>query len=329
MTRLIEAAQIMQYENTVPKLIKASSDLGISKAIAVRWLSSDVFFNMRIAVDKLPLLAGDILAKSDSPSHVVVVDLNKNKVNRSATYTPKVTVVCGADIVRATKEKGSWFINCWVGSKAAKVLKVEFSKELQAGLDSLSKMGYNPHPTEPGGIFNLPTTMMHKSASFPDAVDYGAPGSELNNPGQFMSMLNIEEALSMYLNNLKNGIWKPISSQWAVVPPSLTNATNEAGLIAKDKKLQAFSPLDFVYFQQTILNEPVKHKYVNGQKLSASKFAFVGDYDDPSTWLFRADSVDAIKASVRELQACRYLSSKAKQLTIGELNRRNSLLKEN
>lgn len=312
--RLIEAAKQLELEGETSKSLMASSDLGISKAAAVRWLSSDEFYNMKIAVNKLPLMAGEILAEGDGPRHIVIVDINKNKVNRAASFIPKVTVVCGADLVRIAKKKAEKDIDCWISAKAAKALKLKLPK-IEATL------GFNPNPSTAGGpalgSFRLPRTM-----NIPTAVNYGAPGSELNNP-QFMSMLNIEEALSMYLGNLKNGIWKPISSQWAVVPPSLTNATNEAGLIAKNKKLQAFSPLDFVYWQQSVLEAPVKHKHIDGQRLTASRFAFVGDTDDPSTWLFRADSKEAIAKSENDLKACAYLSKRAKQLTSFELRKRS------
>lgn len=320
MTRLMEAANLMQQVTTAPKSIKASSELGISKSIATRWLTSADFYHVKVDISKLPLMAGEILAASESPQHVIIVDLNKNKVNSSATYTPKITVVCGSSMVKAAKAKGVKELECWVGLRAAKVLKIKLPKVVEATI------GFNPSPSSPNGIFRLPTPMLrNRSVSFPDLVDFGAPGSELNNPGQFMSMLNIEEALSMYLDHLKEGLWKPISSQWATVPPSLRNATNEAGLIAKDKGLAAFAPLDFVLWQQKQLEAPIKHKYVKGQKLNASKFAFVGDPEDPSTWLFRADSSPAITASLGELKACRYLSKPAKIATIEELRKRSGL----
>jgi hypothetical protein len=318
--RLLEAAKQLDCEKEVPKSIMASSDLGISKAVAVRWLSADEFFHMKVDVDKLPLMAGDILASGEAPKHLVIVDINKNKVNRSASYLPKVTVICGADIVRGAKKNKTVSIDCWISAKAAKCLKLKLPK-MQAAI------GFNPNPiTAPNGATGgLTFKFMKTGMNFPDAGNYGAPGSELNNP-QFMSMLNIEEALSMYLSNLKNGIWKPISSQWTVVPPSLRDATNEAGLIAKDKKLAAsFVPMDFVLWQKTVLDAPVKHKYVDGVRLSASKFAFVGDVDDPSTWLFRADSLPAIKNALVELKACAYISTKAKALTLLELKKRSGL----
>lgn len=318
MTRLFEAAKQLEQEKEVQKSIMASSDLGISKALAQRWISSDVFYHMKVAVDKLPLLAGELIAGAEAPKHSVIVDLNKNKINQSATYTPKVTVICGADIVRAAKKKGITTIDCWIGAKAAKALKLKAT--------GLGQLGYNPSPNGPAlGSFNLPTTMKNTSPFFPDFVDYGPAGSELNNP-QFMSMLNIEEALSMYLSNLKNGIWKPVSSQWATIPPSLVNATKEASIIVKEKKLAAsFAPIDFVLWQETQLKAPVKHKYDGNIKLSASKFAFVGDTDDPSTWLFRADSLDAIKASASQLKDCKYLSKQTKMAIIAELKKRSGL----
>lgn len=327
MTRLMEAAQQLQQENAVPKSVKASSDLGISKAIASRWLSSSEFHRVKVDIGKLPLLAGEILASGEAPQHVVIIDLNKNKVNCSATYTPKITVVCGASLVKAAKSKGVNQIECWVGNKAAKALKVKLPK-VEANLAMLSKLGFNPSPGGENGIFDLqPTNLMrNKSASFPDSTQFGPPGSELNNPGQFMSMLNIEEALRMYLHSLKEGIWKPVSSQWATVPPSLVDATNEAGLIGKEKGLAAgFAPLDFVYWQMKQLEAPVKHKYADGQRLSASKFAFVGEPDDPSTWLFRADSPVAIQASIGEIKSCKYLSKAAKVASLGELRKRSGL----
>lgn len=309
MTRLMEAAQnLEQQKKVVQKSFMASGDLGISKPSAARWISSDMFYYVKVAVDKLPLMAGEILASGDAPKHIVVIDINKNKINQSAMYTPKIAVLCGADIVRGAKRQGTTLLDCWVGAKAMKVLKLKIAA------------GCNPSPNGPAlGSFNYPSTMRNTSPNFPDAVDYGPAGSELNNP-QFMSMLNIEEALLMYLGNLKNGIWKPISSQWAIVPPSLRNATNEAGLIAKDKKIQAFAPLDFVLWQQEQLKH--KYKYVGTEKLTASRFAFVGDVDDQSTWLFRADSMDSIKASAIELKACSYLSKPAKIATIAELKKR-------
>jgi len=326
----MEAAQILQRENAVPESVKASSDLGISKTIASRWLSSAEFYYVKVPIAKLPLLAGDIIAGKESPQHTIIVDVNKNKVNSSATYTPKITVVCGAGLVKAAKARGVTKLDCWIGVKAAKALKLKLPK-VEANLGTVAKLGYNPSPGSPNGVFNLPTNNMKRGA-FPDATDFGAPGSELNNPGQFMSMLNIEEALAMYLHSLKEGIWKPISSQWAVVPPSLVDATNEAGLIAKDKSalvkaagVETFAPLDFVYWQQQMLGQPVKHKYVGTQKLTASKFAFVGESDDPSTWLFRADSTSAIQASIGEIKACKYLSKAAKVVTLGELRKRSGL----
>lgn len=328
MTRLIEAAQSLKNNVVVEKSVMASGELGISKSVAVRWLSSNEFYHVEINVDKLPLSTGDMIASADAPKHMIIVDINKNKVNpRASIYVPKVSVVCGGELVRGAKKKGTQLIHCWIGAKAAKALKIKLPK-ISANLAQLSKAGFNPHQNGPAlGTVSLPTNAMNNvSMSFPDFRNFGAPGSELNNP-QFMSMLNIEEALDMYLGNLKDGIWKPISSQWTLVPPSLIDATNEAGLIAKDRKLAAstFSPIDFVYWQQHVLNQSIKHKIVNGSKLSASKFAFVGDDEDPSTWLFRADSLPAIRASIDQVKACKYLSKEAKLATLGELKRRSQV----
>ncbi len=320
MNRIMQAAHNLQQEKAAPTTIMASCDFGMKDSTVQLWLVSDKFFKAIVPISKLPMLAGEILAAGDAPAHTIIVDVNKNKINRSLSYVPKIAVICGSSMIQKAKDKGEVTINCWVGVKAAKALGLTVPK-LEATL------GYNPGPTPPNGIFHLPSTAMsNRSVSFPDFTDYGALGSELNNPTQFMSMLNIHEALSMYLNNLKNGIWKPVSSQWATVPLSLKDATNEAGLIAKEKgvfaSVSTFSPLDFVKWQKHVLESPVKFKHVGKERLSASKFAFVGDSDDPSTWLFRADSKEAIQASAKEVVRNKQISVAAKKATMAVLKKR-------
>lgn len=283
MATSLEAAA-MELHTAPEQTIKQKNELGLPKSVTQKWLASEEFFKVNVRLSKLPTLYGEIYADGKTSNTQIIIDLNINKVNKaSGGYVPKVTIVAGSMLVKNAKQNEVHELSCWVGRRAAKHLGVDISKHLEkiaAAATIAVAPGFNPSPVHPfpspaKGGFTQPA-----GAQFFDARHYGAMGSELNNPGRFNSMSNITEALSMYLSDLKNGKWKPVSSQWATVPAKLVDATNEAGLIAKERGLQAFSPMDFVRWQVHELGAEVKRK--NG--LTASKYQEIGDPDDPSTW---------------------------------------------
>lgn len=274
-TPLLTAAS--QLVRVASKTYKSKNELGISKVALDRWITSDEFYHVKVPVDKLPLLYGDLLASAEVDAVAVIVDVNKNRVNKAAHgYVPKVAIVAGAELVRKAKEKDIVSIDCWLGKKAARLMKIHVSKPIDV---TAFAMCPESAPGIAQGSISAP------SATHGDGINFGPPGNALHHPEwQFMSMQNVQEALSMYISSLKDGSWKPISSQWALVPPSLVNATNEAGIIARERGMQAFAPLDFVFWQKSRLSASVKSKRVNGKELTASKFKKVVDEDDPSTW---------------------------------------------
>jgi hypothetical protein len=356
-------------------IVRNYHELGLPKESA-NWIESREFFRLKVPIDKIPLVGGEVFASADNTKKIII-DKNVHKVGSTAKgYTPKVLVLCGSALVASAKEADHFTIDCWVGERALKYMKLDVRAcaafpgsvaDLSQALNGLLKQGngqkdyayirdiypalgyfvysknnkllkqaystnmvtlkisftgpatqvYESYVTKPSQLTagttpvpNNPSDQHFNSAEggfgtkagllFSDYRDNGAVGSELNS--NFMSMMNIDEALSMYLDDLKDGVWKPVSSQWATVPPSLVDATNEASLLAKDKGLQSFAPLDFVKWQQKILASSADVKRVGDLLVKRSKFAYVGDPDDPSTWLLACATKETIKASLKQLK---------------------------
>jgi hypothetical protein len=160
----------------------------------------------------------------------------------------------------------------------------------------------------------------------PDVMtNYGALGSELNNP-QLKQMLNVEEALTMYRTETASGIHKVIYTPYAPVPPGLINAAKEAKIAveAAGIALDKFSIYDFLRWQDHKLRmkAAIQRKYVNGEPLTFSAFAYVGEIRDTSTWHLAMHSASAIKKAIKEISEIKLVpkSFKAEALKILQHN---------
>lgn len=137
--------------------------------------------------------------------------------------------------------------------------------------------------------------------------NFGAPGSELNNPSIRM-MLNVEEALQQYLAFLKNGFHKPVGLAGLQTPPSLVNAQREVKLAVKaaSNVPENFSTMDFLKWQTKMLGKKSveQFKLDAGATLVASDYAYVGDPRDISTWHLPINSQESVVASMRAAKNC-------------------------
>jgi hypothetical protein len=88
-------------------------------------------------------------------------------------------------------------------------------------------------------------TDIRKRRELADSTHFGPSNSFLNNP-QMYEDSDVEDALDVYLHQLKEGIWKPVSSQWAPVPQPYIAITNRMKACAQKYKLKSFIPQDFV-----------------------------------------------------------------------------------
>lgn len=158
-------------------------------------------------------------------------------------------------------------------------------KSITSGSDIQEALLDKPNAAAPVlGGFNGPI----KDTTFADIiVDYGAPGSEANNP-MYKLMLNVEDALAQYQIEKTDGIHKVIYTPYAAVPPGLINAGREARIAAScaGVALDSFSVMDFLRWQNTKMSikSSVRTKRVDGKDLPMSAFAKVGDPADISTW---------------------------------------------
>jgi hypothetical protein len=147
------------------------------------------------------------------------------------------------------------------------------------------------------GGFNGPLLNKENNGVF---THFGAPGSEVNNP-QLKLMLNVEDALDMYESERADGIHKVVYSPYAPIPPGLINAEREAKIAASIAGVDNFSVMDFFRWQDKKLRIKASErtKRIEGKELSASQFAYVGDYTDISTWQLRMDTPGTAKESLK------------------------------
>lgn len=136
----------------------------------------------------------------------------------------------------------------------------------------------------------------------PDGTYYPV-GSELSQP-ELKTMLNVHEALSIFLTVLKDGMKGPLQQMFqpVTIPTDkfLINACREAEIAAKEAH-RKINVHDFVNWQHNTLTKkgtPTKYG------LAASAYAYIGDRYDISTWHLRADSPEEIKKSIHKVMEC-------------------------
>jgi hypothetical protein len=126
-------------------------------------------------------------------------------------------------------------------------------------------------------------------------------------------MLNVREALAIFLNLLKSGMKGPMTHSWSPVMIAtdrfLINACSEAEVAAKmaHKKIDT---LAFVRWQHDTLTQkgpPTKYG------LYASAYAYVGDSKDISTWFLQSDTKDEVKKSLRLVMQCEGVPDRKKE----------------
>lgn len=159
------------------------------------------------------------------------------------------------------------------------------------------------------GGFNGPAPMDNWGNS-DILTHFGAPGSEANNP-MLKLMLNVEDALSQYNHETSTGVHKVVYLPYAAMPPGLINAGREAKIAAQSigMNLENFAPKDFLYWQdkKMRIKASERKKFVNGQTLEASQFAYIGDDHDISTWQLPIHSRKAALTSYNTLKACQFI----------------------
>lgn len=294
MPTLLDAVKTLDMERQEigSTMVKSAQQMSISAS------KSTEFHLVTVQVNRLPMLfASD--AKNDGP---IIVDSNKDRIGRlECNFIPKVIVLSGINAFKNAKRNKQKVVQVWAGFDALSKLKVKANTPLPtprvpAGVEdrslsqsSLDEMLFDRPNTEAPALggFNGPIT--NYGATSNDFTNFGAPGSEANNPA-YKLMLNVEEALRMYVAGIVNGVHKPLVSALAPIPPGLVNAAREAKIAAAEysKMPIEFSPLDFIKWQHTQLS--VKTKLMMKDGLLASEYAYVGDETDPSTWLLDVSS---------------------------------------
>jgi hypothetical protein len=149
------------------------------------------------------------------------------------------------------------------------------------------------------GRVNYPSHMVPCGA---DGIYYPA-GSELSRP-ELRTMLNVREALSIFLNVLKDGMKGPLEHSFSpvAIPTDkfLMNACREAEIVAREAH-RKIDPVDFVNWQHdTLTKKGTQTKY----GITASGYAYVGDPGDISTWHLKALTPDHVKKSLKLVMSC-------------------------
>jgi hypothetical protein len=157
---------------------------------------------------------------------------------------------------------------------------------------TLGRMGYNP-PIVPDGT-------------------YYPLGSELSRP-ELKTMLNVHEALAIYLSILKSGMKGPLQQMFqpVVIPTDkfLISASREAEIAAREAH-RKININDFINWQHHVLTQTkTQTKY----GLAASAYAYIGDRGDISTWHLRADSEESIRKSLLKVMNCSGIPDDKKQ----------------
>lgn len=100
---------------------------------------------------------------------------------------------------------------------------------------------------------------------------------------------NINEAVSMYLSAIKNGLHRPMRPAFYPVPLS------DDGKILAALSAKGVDAYDFA--QWSAAAQQKKTKRVAGEDLPHSAFAYVGDKNDPSTWHLPVKFKDKAKSA--------------------------------
>lgn len=281
--------------------------------------SSSKFIQMQVDLIKMPLLA------TGNPEGPLVIDINASGLRKTKSgFMPKIIIVGGSDKAREAKKSGNLVCNAWVGEKIATSTidifpknHIRLSKEIFA--DTVADMLPATPPAVLEQVLDRPNNGLALGGftygldKGYDVVDFGAPGSELNNP-MLRLMLNVEEALAMYQTEKAEGVHKVVFTPYAPVPLGLINAGREAKIAAQSAglDLDKFSVMDFLKWQhmKMTMKASKKVKVIDGVEMKASNFAYVGDEDDISTW---ACCTENPEAAMIELQATSYVPKKEKE----------------
>lgn len=137
-----------------------------------------------------------------------------------------------------------------------------------------------------------------------DVISYGAPSSEYANP-PLKLMMNIEEALRLYLASLADGTHMAMPSQVFANALMAGNHPNEYSecKIAAESASAEINVVDFIAWQRKQLNCSQQLK----DGLEASAYAYVGDPKDISTWHCAMDSAKSINAGLDTLENTNYV----------------------
>lgn len=135
--------------------------------------------------------------------------------------------------------------------------------QYKTATDMASQGVYDDHINdEPDGAGFPSAKRVAERRSLADGKDFGAPTSYLNNPNMYDDLLNVEEALDIYLRHIKESIWRPISSQWAPIPEGNQQLATRAKHAAIKAGVKDFSAADFVQWTRG-----VKAAKAKGQKV--------------------------------------------------------------
>jgi len=291
--------QTVRDMNSTNVEVKTKSELLIEAASSKH---SSKFVLASVDLTKVPLCAtGD----DQGP---LVIDINASGLRKTKSgFTPRIIIMSGADKIRAAKKNGAVTCSAWVGTKIIGHKKISI---LAGEVDPKSLLDKamlqeslldrpNNGPTQGEVPATVPTV-----GGF-DVRNYGAPGSELNNPALRL-MLNVEEALSMYRTETAKGIHKVTYTPYTPLPMNLVNAGREARIAAMSAglDLEKFSIMDFLRWQdkKCTMRAAEQYKLVGTRELTASEFAYVGDHHDTSTWHCPLDTIAAASESLTALR---------------------------
>jgi hypothetical protein len=245
-----------------------------------------------------------MLAVGD-PDGPLVIDINASGLRKTKSgFMPRIIIMSGSNKAREAKKLAEITCHAWVGEKIL-IGKREITASItDGGSNNFAEVLLNSPSGDKAviqeALLDKPNnglalggfTNGQTFGGF-DVRNYGAPGSELNNP-MLKLMLNVEEALSMYQTEKAEGVHKVVYTPYAAIPVGLINAAREAKIAASiaGVDLEKFSVMDFLKWQHNkcTLKAGQQRKNINGVELKAEAFAYVGDTHDVSTWHSRKDS---------------------------------------
>ena len=144
----------------------------------------------------------------------------------------------------------------------------------------------------------------------------GALNSELMTQ-VIRNMSDINEAVDMYLNAVKNGLYKPMKPAFAPVNLSDTGKISAALMKAN------IAPLDFVRFSVFALEQAAtkKTKSHGGEDVPMSKHAYVGDPKDPSTWHLPIDKPGRVRNALSRINQTHGIPGNKKPGVLNKIRR--------